>query len=76
MKRDHWGGASASPLQRYEPENGDGTLSGETIFGTFSDRELRSISMLDFDLLHAFVAVAECGGFRRVAERLHLTSQR
>ncbi len=29
--------------------------------------------MLDFDLLRAFVAVAECGGFRRAAERLHLT---
>jgi len=29
--------------------------------------------MLDFELLRAFVAVAECGGFRRAAERLHLT---
>jgi DNA-binding transcriptional LysR family regulator len=29
--------------------------------------------MLEFDLLGAFVAVAECGGFRRAAERLHLT---
>ena len=29
--------------------------------------------MLDFDLLSAFVAVVECGGFRRAAERLHLT---
>jgi DNA-binding transcriptional LysR family regulator len=29
--------------------------------------------MLEFDLLSAFVAVAECGGFRRAAERLHLT---
>ncbi|HYZ24405.1 MAG TPA: LysR substrate-binding domain-containing protein [Rhodopila sp.] len=29
--------------------------------------------MLDLDLLRAFVAVAECGGFRRAAERLHLT---
>src|SRR5271155_5671621 len=29
--------------------------------------------MLDFDLLRAFVAVAECGGFRRAAERVHLT---
>ena len=29
--------------------------------------------MLDFDLLRAFVAVAECGGFRHAAERLHLT---
>jgi DNA-binding transcriptional LysR family regulator len=29
--------------------------------------------MLEFDLLRAFVAVAECGGFHRAAERLHLT---
>ena len=29
--------------------------------------------MLEFDLLRAFVAVAECGGFRRAAERLNLT---
>ena len=29
--------------------------------------------MLDFDLLLAFVAVAESGGFHRAAERLHLT---
>jgi DNA-binding transcriptional LysR family regulator len=29
--------------------------------------------MLEFDLLRAFVAVAECGGFRRAAKRLHLT---
>jgi DNA-binding transcriptional LysR family regulator len=29
--------------------------------------------MLEFDLLRCFVAVAECGGFRRAAERLHLT---
>jgi DNA-binding transcriptional LysR family regulator len=29
--------------------------------------------MLDFELLRAFVAVAETGGFRRAAERLHLT---
>src|SRR5260370_42587727 len=29
--------------------------------------------MLEFDLLRALVAVAECGGFRRAAERLHLT---
>jgi DNA-binding transcriptional LysR family regulator len=29
--------------------------------------------MFDFDLLRAFVAVTECGGFRRAAERLHLT---
>jgi DNA-binding transcriptional LysR family regulator len=30
-------------------------------------------SMLDFELLRAFVAVAECGGFHRAAERLNLT---
>jgi len=29
--------------------------------------------MLDFDLLRAFIAVAECGGFRSAADRLHLT---
>ena len=29
--------------------------------------------MLDFELLRAFVAVADCGGFHRAAERLHLT---
>src|SRR6201997_3903064 len=29
--------------------------------------------MLDFELLRAFVAVADCGGFRRAAERLSLT---
>jgi DNA-binding transcriptional LysR family regulator len=29
--------------------------------------------MLDFDLLRAFIAVADCGGFRRAAERLNLT---
>jgi DNA-binding transcriptional LysR family regulator len=29
--------------------------------------------MLEFDLLRAFIAVAECRGFRRAAERLHLT---
>lgn len=29
--------------------------------------------MLEFELLRAFVAVAECGGFRRAAERLRLT---
>jgi DNA-binding MarR family transcriptional regulator len=58
---------------RYEPENGDGSLSGETKFYTFSDRNLRSLYVLDFDLLCAFVAVAQCGGFRRAAERLHLT---
>jgi DNA-binding transcriptional LysR family regulator len=30
-------------------------------------------SVLDFELLRAFVAVAECGGFHRAAERLNLT---
>jgi DNA-binding transcriptional LysR family regulator len=30
-------------------------------------------AMLEFELLRAFVAVAECGGFRRAAQRLHLT---
>src|ERR1700704_4137929 len=29
--------------------------------------------MLDFELLRSFVAVAECGGFHRAAERLNLT---
>src|ERR1700733_13398776 len=29
--------------------------------------------MLDFQLLRAFVAVVDCGGFHRAAERLHLT---
>jgi len=29
--------------------------------------------MLDFELLRAFIAVADCGGFRRAAERLNLT---
>src|SRR4030088_1526825 len=29
--------------------------------------------MLDFELLRAFVAVADCGGFHRAAERLSLT---
>src|SRR6202008_1057390 len=29
--------------------------------------------MLDFELLRAFVAVADCGGFPRAAERLNLT---
>ena len=29
--------------------------------------------MLDFELLRAFVAVADCGGFRRAAEQLNLT---
>src|SRR4029453_11138795 len=29
--------------------------------------------MLEFDLLRTFVAVADCGGFPRAAEQLHLT---
>src|ERR1700739_317109 len=29
--------------------------------------------MLDFELLRAFVAVADCGGFRRAAEQLNAT---
>jgi DNA-binding transcriptional LysR family regulator len=29
--------------------------------------------MMEFELLRSFVAVAECGGFRRAAERLNLT---
>lgn len=29
--------------------------------------------MMDFELLRAFVAVAECGGFHRAAAQLHLT---
>jgi hypothetical protein len=29
--------------------------------------------MLHFELLRAFVAVADCGGFHRAAERLNLT---
>src|SRR5271155_1174167 len=37
------------------------------------DRKVRSMSMLDFELLRAFVAVADCGGFHRAAERLNLT---
>ena len=28
--------------------------------------------MLDFELLRTFVAVADCGGFHRAAERLNL----
>ncbi len=28
---------------------------------------------MEFELLRSFVAVAECGGFRRAAERLNLT---
>src|SRR6201984_1599346 len=38
-----------------------------------NDRYLRLMGMLDFELLRAFVAVAECGGFHRAAERLNLT---
>src|SRR3984957_15051375 len=29
--------------------------------------------MMEFELLRSFVAVTECGGFRRAAERLNLT---
>src|ERR1700716_2175489 len=29
--------------------------------------------MMEFELLRAFVAVADCGGFHRAAERLNLT---
>src|SRR4029077_21140134 len=29
--------------------------------------------MMEFELLRSFVTVAECGGFRRAAERLNLT---
>ena len=29
--------------------------------------------MMEFELLRSFAAVAECGGFRRAAERLNLT---
>jgi DNA-binding transcriptional LysR family regulator len=32
--------------------------------------------MLDFELLRAFVAVADCGGFHRAVEQLNLTSLR
>src|SRR3979409_1214138 len=35
--------------------------------------EHRSSHMLDFDVLRAFVAVADCGGFHRAADRLNLT---
>ena len=38
-----------------------------------NDRYLKLIGMLDFELLRAFVAVADCGGFHRAAERLNLT---
>src|SRR5215831_6062952 len=34
---------------------------------------MRINRMLDFELLRAFVAVADCGGFHRAAERLNLT---
>jgi DNA-binding transcriptional LysR family regulator len=39
------------------------------------DRAIGSIAMMEFELLRSFVAVAECGGFRRAAELLNLTSQ-
>ena len=29
--------------------------------------------MMEFELLRSFVAVAECGGFHRMAEQLNLT---
>jgi DNA-binding transcriptional LysR family regulator len=29
--------------------------------------------MMEFELLRSFVAVVECGGFRRAAEQLNLT---
>ena len=29
--------------------------------------------MMEFELLRSFVAVADCGGFHRAAERLNLT---
>jgi len=32
--------------------------------------------MLDFELLRAFVAVADCGGFHRAAERLNVGHRR
>src|ERR1700741_2957321 len=38
-----------------------------------NDRYLGLMGMLDFELLRAFVAVADCGGFHRAAERLNLT---
>src|SRR5437763_10493497 len=44
----------------------------ETVFYNIIDRKNGSI-MLDFELLRAFVAVADCGGFHRAAERLNLT---
>ena len=44
----------------------------ETVFYDIIDRKNGSI-MLDFELLRAFVAVADCGGFHRAAERLNLT---
>src|SRR5246500_3847187 len=37
------------------------------------DRRTRLIAMMEFQLLRAFVAVADCGGFHRAAERLNLT---
>src|SRR5258705_13072977 len=44
----------------------------KTVFYNIIDHANGSI-MLDFELLRAFVAVADCGGFRRAAERLNLT---
>ena len=44
----------------------------ETVFYNIIDRKNGSI-VLDFELLRAFVAVADCGGFHRAAERLNLT---
>src|SRR5258707_12373707 len=37
------------------------------------DRLIGLIAMMEFELLRSFVAVAECGGFRRAAEQLNLT---
>src|SRR5712671_937854 len=43
----------------------------ETVFYNIIDRKNGSI-MLDFELLRAFVAVADCGGFHRADERIKL----
>jgi DNA-binding MarR family transcriptional regulator len=48
-------------------------LITKTIFYNIIDRKIGSIACLDFELLRAFVAVADCGGFHRAAERLNLT---
>jgi DNA-binding transcriptional LysR family regulator len=37
------------------------------------DRSEGSMTVMEFELLRSFVAVAECGGFHRAAERLNLT---